>query len=257
MSDFDFYKDKEIKEKKSITFRRLNRVYNKIPATKGCMENINKEGGCNAWCCRLMTPQVLYSEFLNAWQHTISNFSLAEIIEVIEKAIRNYVAGNVIKGCIYFDTENNLCSIHERRPYNCRVYGITPKEEFKKRFEDTKKQFEDVPDADIREQCNLISTLSGKKVKTQDTDRWWRSLNKIEKTMGIPQEKINDDIGGSYRTYHDHVLLEIMPQDVLLELQKVRLMEDQEEKVLAVQAFMKEFKERIYGTGETQKSEDT
>jgi len=255
MTDFDFYKDKKIKEGKSLTFRRLNRIYNKMPETKGCMENINKEGGCAAWCCLLQSPQVLYSEFLNAWQYTMSNFSLDEIIEIIEKSVRNYIAGNVIKGCVYFNKKDRLCSIHKVRPYPCRIYGITPKEEFQKRFEATKKQFKDSPDADVREQCNLVSTLNGKKVKTQDTDRWWRSLNRIETGLGIDKNKINDGPGGSYRSYHDHILLEIMPNDVLVELQTVRLMESKEEKELAVQAFMKEFKERINVTKE--KSKDT
>tara|TARA_Y100000310_G_scaffold57488_2_gene52726 strand:+ start:52371 stop:53138 length:768 start_codon:yes stop_codon:yes gene_type:complete len=247
MSSFDFYKNKKVKEKKPITFRRLNRLYNKIPNTKGCMENINKKGGCNAWCCRLQNPQVLYSEFLNTWDNVLKQFSMNDMVLIVERAIRSYVTSSVIKGCIFFDEDDNLCAVHETRPFNCRTYGIIPKKEFTARYEKLKEVYKDNPDADVRDQCDLVSTLNGRKVKSKEIDKWWRLLNNVEANLGIPRENINDDLGGSYRTFHDHILLEIMPNDVMEELQKVRLMENEEEKEQAVHAFMKEFKERIDG----------
>jgi hypothetical protein len=44
------------KSKISTASQKLDILYNKIPATKGCMENINKnpaDGGC---CCLVLRP---------------------------------------------------------------------------------------------------------------------------------------------------------------------------------------------------------
>jgi Fe-S-cluster containining protein len=247
MSDFDFYSHDRIKENSEQAFRRIRRVHNKIPDTRGCMENINKEGGCGAWCCLLQNPQVLYSEFLYTWKYIVKEFSVDEIINVIERAIRNYIAGDVIKGCMFFNKESRMCTVHPARPYACRYYGITPKGEFEKRLAATKKQFPDAEEGEIRDQCGLVSTLNGRKVRQKEMDKNWTTLINVEKFLGIPEKQINDGPGGSYRTYHDHVLLKNMPNEVLIELQTIRLLKNEEEKEKAVEAFMKEFRERIYG----------
>lgn len=226
----------------------LNVLYNKIPNTKGCLENIAKpheQGGCGAWCCRLQTPQVLYSEFLNTWNYIVSSFSDLDFESLLERCLRKYLYPNDDKGCVFLNKETNKCSQHETRPFNCRIYGITPEEEFKPRYERLKVIY-----PDIKEQCNLVSTTDGRNVTKKDIDNWWLELKSIEIRMGIKNDLINDSFGGSYRTYHDHVLIHILGEQNLSNLSNIRMNGSKLDKERTIQKMMlvlKSFKESNRG----------
>jgi hypothetical protein len=128
-----------------------------------------------AWCCALQTPQVLYCEFLHTWQYIIRNFTHLQISSLVEKCLRKYLYDNSEKACVFFDKDNKICSQHESRPYNCRIYGITPDEEFVPRYEKLKVIY-----PDIKPQCNLVSTVNGEAVSKKDIDNWWIELRSIE-----------------------------------------------------------------------------
>ena len=52
MKDFEFYKTIRLLKNKKISkvFAKLHNTYHSIPDTKGCMDNIAKEGAsCNGW----------------------------------------------------------------------------------------------------------------------------------------------------------------------------------------------------------------
>jgi len=218
MKPFEFYNTIKIakdKEKLSKTFSKLNNLYHKIPKTKGCMENIEKEDGCNAWCCVLQSPQMLYSEFLMAWDYISKNWTDEEICDLFERCMLNAVNPLPSKGCVFFDGENNLCKIHKRRPLNCRIYGITPKEEFEPRYLRLEEEYKSILGAVCKPQCGLVSTVDGEEVTKDDTDSWWEGLVDIEEDMGVPKKLANDGNGGSYRSPHDHVLVYNMPDNVL------------------------------------------
>jgi len=199
----------------------LKELYAKIPETKGCLENINKENGCMGWCCSCQTPQVLYSEFLNTWNYVVHNCDNDKILNLIGRCLRSYLFGNKEKACVFWDKETKLCSQHETRCYNCRIYGITPEEEFKPRYERLKVIY-----PDIKPQCTLVKTESGKEVTKQDIDKWWEYLKFIEMSIGISRDLIHDDIDGSYRTYHDHILIHVLGDDGMEYLSKVRQTND-------------------------------
>jgi Fe-S-cluster containining protein len=198
----------------------LKWLYSQIPETKGCMECINKpfkEGGCGAWCCELQTPQVLYCEFLNTWNYVLHNWTDKEITALIGRCLRSYLFGRREKGCVIWDKQTKLCMQHDTRPYNCRVYGITPDEEFKPRYERLKVIY-----PHTRPQCDKVSTVSGQPVTVADTTKWWGQLNGIEVQMGVDPKRVNDEPDGSYRTYHDHILLHILGKEGLTSLAQIR-----------------------------------
>jgi Fe-S-cluster containining protein len=209
------------------------------------MEHIGKpesEGGCGAWCCRMQTPQVLYSEFLNTWKNVTSSFSDGDFESLIERCLRKYLYPNEDKGCVFLNKETNMCAQHETRPFNCRVYGITPEEEFKPRYERLKIIY-----PDIREQCNLVSTVDGRIVTKKDTDNWWLELKSIEMRMGVKPEFISDDDGGSYRTYHDHILVHLLGEENLCKLSEIRVSGskiDKERVIQRMMSMLKNFKEQ-------------
>lgn len=240
MSNFDFYKKiktRDLKAKKQ--FAKLHTVYRKIPETNGCMENIKKKDGCGGWCCECQSPQLLYSEFLLIWNYISREWDDDKIVDLFERCMINSVDTIPSKGCVFFDSEQCICSIHSVRPYNCRIYGITPDEEFNHRYEKLKKEYENIPGAIAKPQCNLISTCNGKKITSKDTDEWWNEISHIESKIGIKKKYINDDVnGGSYRSPHDHIILYNMPENLIISLAAIRLYDNWGEKVKAIKSIM-------------------
>lgn len=211
----------------------LDWIYGRIPETKGCMENNSKsesEGGCGSWCCSSQNPQVLYVEFLNAWHHVTHTWKQREFLDLVERCLRAYLYDGHRRGCVFWNRETKLCNNHEKRPFNCRVYGITPKEEFGSRFARLKVIY-----PDMRDQCSLVSTVNGKTVTTKETDEWWKLINNAEKALGVNPKKIHDGVDGSYRTYYEHVLLETMGVEGMQMLSDTRLAGSPEEKEAILQ----------------------
>jgi len=229
--------NKKLKESRE----RLNYLYSKIPDTQGCLSNISKSDGCGAWCCKHQSPQVLYAEFLNSWKNIVSKWEDKSIQNLIEKCLRKYLFPNKNKSCVFIDMETNKCLQHETRPFNCRVYGITPEEEFKPRYERLKVIY-----PETRDQCNLVSTVDGSVVTTKNTNNWWLELNSIEMFIGIKKKDITDNPGGSYRTYHDHILVHIFGKEGMMKLSELREKGNNQEKektILNIMETMKSFKE--------------
>ena len=105
-------------------FNKLVNLYRKIPDTEGCMERLDF---CGGWCCKFQSPQVLYCEFLRALDYILKNWEEEEFIELLEKSLKHYLSQELIKGCVLWDSKTKMCKIHKYRPFNCFVYGITPK----------------------------------------------------------------------------------------------------------------------------------
>lgn len=204
---------------------KLQRIYDGVPDTIGCMENIDKEDGCGAWCCQHQSPSVLEVEFANTWKWVNDNLDESETIQLIEKALRNYMSNSQNKGCIFWDSNTKLCMQHKTRPYACRIYGIMSDEEWRPRYEQLK-----VLNNDLREQCNLVKTANGKTFTKGTSDAYWKDLVNLEAANGIPKSRIHDQVGGSNRTYHDHIILNLYSRDILKELSKMRLHAKEEEK---------------------------
>lgn len=233
MSLYNATKDKKkLKEAQ----KRLHILYAKIPETRGCLENINKENGCKAWCCEEQTPQVLYVEFLNSWTYILKNFTTHQISALIESCLKKYLFAQENSACVFFDKNSRICAQHDSRPYNCRIYGITPDEEFKPRFERLRVIY-----PHIKNQCNLVETKSGEVVTKKDIDNWWAENKSIEMSIGIKNDTVHDSVGGSYRTYHDHILLHILGEEGLEYLTYYRLNGTNDEKDIVIAKTVENF----------------
>lgn len=242
------YGSTEDKKRIDDSISVLNYVYSEMPSTKGCLENIGKskkEGGCGAWCCQVQNPSVLYVEFLNVWKNTISTWSDGKIGNLIEACLKNYLFDRPVKGCVFFDHKSKMCSQHETRPYNCRIYGVIPEEEFKPRYERLK-----VLNNQTQKQCGLVSTEDGSEVTMKDTNYWWKQAMGAEGAIGIKKSLINDDATGSYRTYHDHVLIHVFGLDFLGQLTDVRLNSSDKEKSKIIKEMMESYKNFMKVVGE-------
>lgn len=236
MEDFGFYKTIRLEGNKKIdgAFSKLHNVYKDIPETKGCLDNIQCHEGCKGWCCEIQTPQLLYSEFLLIWRQISKEWDDDKICDLFERCMLNAVNDIPSKGCVFFDTDTKLCKVHKNRPYNCRIYGITPDKEFSHRYEKLKEEYSTIPGAVLREQCESVSTADGKEVTSNDTMDWWIRAVSADRFIGIPADMITDKMGGSYRTPHDHVLLYNIPENVLNGLAGIKRYPDVHERMIAV-----------------------
>ncbi len=243
MNNYSFYKKINPKDNKNnSSFSKLENVYNNIPETYGCVENLKK---CKGFCCSCQNPQVLLSEFLFVWKKILKNWDILQICDIIRTSMLNYVAGLISKPCIFFNNDSKLCKIHDYRPFSCRIYSIMPEEEFKPRYERMKEQYKNAPGVIIKDQCNLTVTKDNIKITKKNVDDWWDLLVNIENKIGVPKKNINDGEGGSYRTFHDHLLLYLFPEDIMIKLQDVRMSKNTEIQMQVVEEFISRFKKKL------------
>ena len=202
-------------EAADIACSKLNELYSQVPETAGCMQNIFEGAKCDARCCQFQNPQALYCEFTNIWKDMLKHYAIGEIVAVIQEALRNYLSDKPTKGCIFFSKETKICRCHKVRPLACREYGIAPPEEFQSRYDKLKDKYKDNKDAVIMPQCDLIKTVDGSIVTKELSDDWFAKLIEIEKGIGVPENEINDDFGGTYRTLHDHIMIYLFSENRL------------------------------------------
>lgn len=212
----------------------LKVFYDGMPKTTGC-EKCQEINGENVhWCCLTQSPSMYYVEFLYVWKEALKQ-EVDERINLILRCIRNYLDSNLNKGCVFY---NNGCSCYEQRPFSCRMYGVVPSENWDSRWERIKKEQGDAFNASP--QCDLVR--ADKKISAKEENMWFAHTTECESRLGVSQRCIDlhDEQDGSYRTFHDHVLLELFDEDFLSQITKVRLTKPSQEEI-------NEFVEQIKG----------
>jgi Fe-S-cluster containining protein len=241
---------KKSKINTGVIKNKLDNLYSKIPDTTGCTENICKDVGCNAWCCRLQSPSLTYAEFINIWNHILKTWNFKDICSLVKSALDRYLNAGLKSGCIFLDKDSKLCLIHTVRPFNCRCYGVVPEEEFKQRQEHYAMLLkEGVVNTPMLDQCNLIHITDDKKITSQDMDNWFNELVSIEKQLGrMMGEKlqVTDAFGGTYRQPHEHMLIHNFSEKVMADLSIIRTGGTFQEKLIAIENCVNLFKEIAY-----------
>jgi hypothetical protein len=203
----------------------LNVLFEHMPETTGCEKCKEINGDNSEWCCRVVAPSMYYVEFLNVWIE-VQKWSKEKRLSLILRAVKNYLSNNDSKGCIFFQKE---CLCYTQRSLQCRLYGVMPQEVWDKRVEYVKKLFDwdKVSNAFKKKtvQCPLVSCTNGHKSVTEtEEQKWFEHTRQCEKELGIPLDAINDHDGpkGSYRTFHDHIVLEFFDTPALNLLTRVK-----------------------------------
>jgi len=197
----------------------LEVLYQGMPKTSGCEKCKEVNGDKHDWCCVNQSPSMYYVEFLKVFKKIGDTWTHEKKVEILLRAVRNYLDNSINKGCIFYG--ENGCMAYEDRPLICRLYGVIPKESWDKRWESLEN--EQGEDFDAIEQCNLVK--SSEEITPELEGKWFLHTRECEKRIGIPDHVINshDNAGGSYRTFHDHLLLEILGPNVLVMLTDVRI----------------------------------
>jgi hypothetical protein len=198
---------------------KINVVYDSLPKTIGCKKNIaDVENSCGAWCCEEQNPSVWFCEFLNTLSSFMFKMDPVDFSKLIELCLKKYLLIDRSRGCVFWDSDTKLCKQHESRPINCYFYGVIPKEEFEPRYKRLK-----VLNNDIKPQCDRISLEDGSKFTSKSLiDKSFNDIKLIETDIGVPDEFLNDDQRGSYRTYTEHILLWVLGEDQMCNLSEIR-----------------------------------
>lgn len=204
----------------------LSVLYNGMPATSGCEKCSEKNPDNPYWCCKTQNPSMYYVEFLRVFKKVGDTWSNEKKIELVLKAVKNYLTNDLSKGCVFYDNE---CTVYEDRPFACRMYGVIPKENWDKRWESLKRRQGESFEA--KPQCDLVS--SEEEITASMEDKWFLHTRKCEERIGISAEVVNlhDLGGGSYRTFHDHLLVEFFNDSILEMLSKARMTNSTEEEI--------------------------
>lgn len=195
----------------------LEVLYKGMPETSGCKTCSEVNGSDVDWCCKRQNPSMFYVEFLHSFCQ-VTHWSKEKRLELTLRSIRNYLDNSLGKGCVFYDMG---CLIYEQRPFACRMYGVTPAANWNKRWELLKErqqgEFSAIP------QCPLVS--ADREITDVQEDKWFAHTKESEQRLGVPQDQIelHDDAGGSYRTFHDHLLLELLGPDRMAMLTNVRM----------------------------------
>ena len=176
--------------------------------------------------CKTQNPSMYYVEFLQVFKTVGDNWSNKQKKELILRAVRNYLDNSLSKGCVFYD---GGCTIYSDRPLACRLYGVISKENWDKRWETLKARQGDSFEA--KPQCTLVS--SDREITPDLESKWFLHVRKSEERIGIPPEVIDrhDLGGGSYRTFHDHLLLEFFGEELLAALTEARMTESTNEEI--------------------------
>jgi len=226
-------------EKKEQSFSILEKIYNDIPRTKGC-EKANSKNGCKAWCCLYESPSMFTCEFTYLWEKFEKKHSKDDQIKIVVEAVKNYLRSNMTKGCVFLDKEKSICLCHAGRCLSCRLYGIVSPKSWKKRKKSIREQSLHFDKSDkeylfiVLDQCQLVKTIDGRKnVIPRKEQEWFEKTKEAENKFGIPLQVINqhDAPEGSYRSVHDHIMLNIFPEKYLLSLSQIRMNRLPEEEI--------------------------
>lgn len=223
---YDFYKKYSFNKFKEAK-KKLNALRKKIPETVGCEVHSppGKEGGCESWCCRKQSPSAMFSEFLDTWTEVERTWTQREISEIMLKAVERYLFPDSHAGCIFHDGDSNRCRIHRSRSLNCHFYGQIPEDCFETRRQRLTVLY---PDKEHPSQCNLVKT-KGPRPTADDINAWFKELTFIEEDF-LGKGMGTDADGGSYRHYHDHVLLHLCDEEILGQLTSLRVSGSESEK---------------------------
>lgn len=183
----------------------LQVLYDGMPETTGCEKCQEVNGDDASWCCLSICPSMYYVEFIAVWQHVQNNWGKKKKIDLFVRAIENYLQIEGQKGCIFWD---DGCQCYERRPFSCKMYGVIPKDSWDSRIEAIKKREKDF---EFRPQCELVSTKDGSEITDEQENKWFDHTKQCEEKL-VPKAyiKLHDIPGGCYRTFHDHLLLEVL-----------------------------------------------
>jgi Fe-S-cluster containining protein len=213
--------------------RDVRVVWGKVPETT-----------CDScgYCCKCGCPHMRVSEFAVLFESFLAdNQSKAVRLHVYKGCMRNFLSNATEKPCPLL-SEESKCLAYEHRPFNCRIYGMIDKKEYRKRVDKARKERGDEEEIPMEKQCRKVKLVDEKaQVLTSDeSDSCMRRLCLIDKVAF----SIGEGGYAGYRTLHDWVILRIFGEEKLSKLSEFRV-KATEETLAAMQKTMCDAMEKM------------
>ena len=187
----------------------LKVLYEGMPTSTGCETCLDVNGEDDLhWCCTQQNPNMFHIEYEHATAQ-ISHWSRKKRVDLIERALRGYLSRDFNQACIFYD---GGCTIYETRPFACRMFGVIPKETWD---EGVAKFLVDHPKVIARPQCDLVRQKTP--VTASQHRKWSDHIRNCELQSGRSEREIrlHDKRGGGYRTFYEHILIELCSMGIL------------------------------------------
>lgn len=245
----------------------LERIYSKEDLSTTCLRQCT--------CCRVACPQMKFSEATSIIDHIWSTWSDADKRALLATCMEYFFSDSLIKPCPILD--GKTCREYQRRPLNCRLYGLWPEKSWEDRVamfsKSTGLPREKLPlniqctnvrrKAQTCKECNgdgqvtlskenpllmgtkACSTCAGlgkfqpPPLTSEQISAMFESLDKADMILGVTELKVSTS--WNYRTLHDWVLLKFWGESELTKLTNILLTTSSESK----QALIAVFKEQV------------
>jgi len=226
---------------------------------KGVNENyVNLNTTCNhnCECCKVAMPSMNYCSFVDIVTDIWNTYPDEEKLNLIFTSIEYFFRydynkwgmDSLVKPCMLLN-KDGLCTIYNKRPLNCRMYGLWPKEDYEARVDKFEKAYsslglkrEDLP---LNTQCPHVKRVDDSTpITTELIEELFARLDEMDKKIGnfsslqVAQKE-------NYRTFADWLLLKIFGDEWLAKLTSFAMAADKstmEEQIKAIKdVFIKEF----------------
>ena len=103
----------------------LKRIYEKEDLSTVCLRQCT--------CCRVACPQMKYCEASDIIDNMWATWSKDDKKKLLITAVGYFFSDSLIKPCPMIDGKS--CKIYDKRPLNCRLYGLWPDDSWNDRVE--------------------------------------------------------------------------------------------------------------------------
>ncbi len=196
---------------------KLQSIYNTVNMDTTC------KGRCE--CCKVAMPQMNFCEYLQLHYEIWESSTSEEKCELICTSIKYFFQNefdkwgmeSLVKPCMLLD-ENNMCRHYEARPLNCRLYGLWPARDYKRRVDKFVRAYKGLlkrRELPLHKQCPHVKRVDTSQPLTSDViNAMFTELDDLDaKLEGFSEVQIQEK--ENYRTFHDWLLFTIFGEQWL------------------------------------------
>lgn len=175
--------------------KQLKEIYEELPATK-CL-NCPTKCGVEADCCKVFSPPMFLIEFLGAME-IISEKTKEEQDELVIQCFDSYLDPSHKKKCVLL--EETFCSIYEKRPFACRMFGLYSDFEYNQRLHKYQKELDiEIDQIPFSKQCRNLEVDSDLNYVPQlKSDSYFRKIHDLDVDL------FNNKKEGKYYVYQNN-----------------------------------------------------
>jgi len=241
----------------------LDRIYQKEDLSTTCLRQCT--------CCRVACPQMKFSEASSIIDLIWSSWSNEDKKTILKNAVQYYFSDSLIKPCLMLD--GNKCRIYDRRPLNCRLFGLWPSDSWEKRVEMFSKStglpreklplntqcsyvkrklktcsdceglgtptvagsYKGPEDLGICRKCGGTGKIQPPPLTNEQISALFKELDKADMILGISELQIESS--WNYRTFHDWVLLKFWGEPTLANWTNIILTTNAEQRTAILEEF--------------------